>query len=612
MPYNISLFNMKKKSDVTLKEYAKISLWSMKISWGISKSATILSLICEILRNLRGLIDTYVIARLIDKLLLLISNDGSTVADLIPFLVILLGIDVFFSGVGELRAYSSRVIRRLSNSYLNKMEYEKINYLGVQTLEYPDVANALQKVNDWLGYVTEVGNSVVRIIASVVKIFVSGAIIASVVPIVIPMILVASIVFYLQRRYFFKKEFEWQTNDDHLTRRRRSNWMASELSDAKTIGEISIIGAYKFLDRKFTDFFNYYNSGLVKIIKQDSTSGFLMSILSNVVIFVGYIQVFQLFLGKLITLGNTTFYMGAVSSFYGAVESFFAEFVAYRDFVLKVKDVYGFFQMEPKIKDGEYKLPRLVTPPTIELNKVSFHYPNNDIQILKNFSLSIKAGEKIAIVGENGAGKSTLVKLLARIYDPQEGEVMINDKNMKDIILDDWYKNLGILFQDYNFYGELDAQENIYIGKSMKPMDRDKMKEAAEGADAHSFIEKYPKKYNTIMSERFKEGIQPSKGQRQKIAIARFFYRDAPVAIFDEPTSAIDAESEYKIFNKIYKFFDNKTVIIISHRFSTVRNADRIVVLDQGRIVEEGSHQELLDMNGKYAQAFKKQAEGYL
>ncbi len=603
---------MKKKSDITFGEYLKISFWAIKISWNISKSATIFSLLCEILRSLRGLVDTYVVAKLIDILLGMLSNDGAKVADLIPFLLILLAVDIFFSGVGELRGYAARTMRRLSNSYLNKMEYEKINYLRVQTLEYPHVANALQKVNDWLGIVTDVGNSVVRIIAAFVKIFVTGVIIIKVVPLVIPLILATSVVFYLQRRHFFKKEFDWNTNDEHLTRRRRANWMAGELSDPKTVGEISITGAYKFLDKKFTDFFNYYNSGLIKIAKQDSVSGFLVSILSNVVIFVGYIQVFQLFLARTITLGNTTFYMGVVSSFYGAVETFFAEFVAYRDFVLKAKDVYAFFQFEPVISDGEYKLPRLDTPANIELKNISFHYPNNDIQILKDFSLSIKSGEKVAIVGENGAGKSTLVKLLARIYDPQEGEILINDKDLKEIKIDDWYKNLGVLFQDFNFYGELDAKDNIYIGKSIKPMDMQKVKEAADGADADAFIEKYPEKYNTVMSERFKGGIQPSKGQKQKIAIARFFYRDAPVAIFDEPTSAIDAESEYKIFNKIYKFFDNKTVIIISHRFSTVRNADRILVLDQGRIVEQGSHKELLEMNGKYAEAFKKQAEGYL
>jgi len=603
---------MKKKSDVTLKEYIKISIWSMKCSWQISKSGTLIMLVTEIIRNLRPLANTYITARLIDKLLALVSGGNASVSDLIPFLIILFGVNLFFSGIDEMRNYSNRVMRRLSSPFLNKMEYEKINYLGVQTLEFPDVANARQKVSDWLNIVTDVGNSVVRIIASIVKVIASGIIIIKTIPIVVPLIMLTSIVFYLQRRYFFKKEFEWQTNDKHLTERRRNNWIAGELSDPKTVGEISITGAYRFLDNKFTEFFKYYNNGIISIIKKDATSGFLVSILSSAVTFLGYIQVFQLFLEKRISLGNTTFYMSTISNFYDGVEWFFSEFVAYRDFIMKAKDVYGFFQLEPRIKDGDYKLERLSAPPMIEIKDISFHYPNNEINVLKNFSLKINSGEKIAIVGENGAGKSTIVKMLSRIYDPQEGAILVNGKDLRDIQINDWYKNLGVLFQDFNFYDELDAKENIYIGKSVKSIDMEKVKEASESADAHSFIEKYPEKYKTIMSERFKGGIQPSKGQKQKIAIARFFYRDAPLAIFDEPTSAIDAESEYKIFNKIYKFFDNKTVIIISHRFSTVRNADRIVVLDAGRIVEEGSHQELLAMNGKYAQAFKKQAEGYL
>jgi len=333
--------------------------------------------------------------------------------------------------------------------------------------------------------------------------------------------------------------------------------------------------------------------------------------LSNFGILFGYMEVFGLLLGNQITIGDTTFLLTTITSFYNGIEGFSAEIVAFRDFVMKAKQVYGFFNLESVVSDGDFKLPRLEEPPIIEIKNISFHYPNSEKSIFKDFSLTIKKGEKIAIVGENGVGKTTLIKLISRIYDPQEGEILINGINLKDIKINDWYKNIGVLFQEYNFYGELTARENIYIGKSMKEIDEEKIIEAAKNADAHNFIKDYKYGYDTIMSERFDDGIRPSSGQRQKIAIARFFYRNAPVAIFDEPTSSIDAESEYRIFNRIYKFFENKTVVIISHRFSTVRNADRILVLHEGKIDEEGTHKELLKKEGRYFNSFSKQAKGY-
>lgn len=603
---------MKKEKDITFGEYIKISKWVLSISFKISKGSEIVRLFGQILNNLAFLFNTYIIAKIIDTLIKVSASTDASVQKLLPYLGILLIANVFFIVIAELKGYADRKMNQLSMPFYEKMKYDKVRELGLQTLEFPDIANLKQKAEEWLGLIGNIDGSIVNIISYTIRILVSGFILYKTVPILIPIVIVASILFYFNKRKYFKMEFDWMRREEHISERRKHYKISSDLSSVDTIGEISITGAHDYLDSKFLKFFDYYAWGFLRIIKKEYVADFWLSFLSSFVTVLGYLQVFAIYLAKAITIGNVTFYLGTIDGFYFGIERFFREFVIYRDNMLKMKDVYSFFQLEPKIKDGTYGLPRFVTPPAIEIKKLSFHYPNNKIKILKDFSLKIKAGEKIAIVGENGAGKSTLVKMLARVYDPQEGEILINDRNIKEIRLDDWYKNLGVLFQDFNFYGELNVQENIYIGKSVKPMDRDRVKEASHNADAYDFIQKYPKKFETIMNERFEGGIQPSKGQQQKIAIARFFYRDAPVAIFDEPTSAIDAESEYKIFNKIYKFFDNKTVIIISHRFSTVRNADRIVVLDQGRIVEEGSHQELLAMNGKYAQAFKKQAEGYL
>jgi ABC-type multidrug transport system fused ATPase/permease subunit len=245
------------------------------------------------------------------------------------------------------------------------------------------------------------------------------------------------------------------------------------------------------------------------------------------------------------------------------------------------------------------------------MKNIHFSYPNSDKVVFKDFSLNIKSGEKVAIVGHNGAGKTTLVKLLCRIYQPTSGSIEINGQNLHGLKIDSWYKNIGVLFQEFNTYPQLTVKENIWIGNSSEPMDEVAVHLAAKSADALPFIEEYPNKFDQILSEKFKGGIRPSTGQWQKLAIARFFYRNAPLVIFDEPTASIDAISEYNIFNKIYSFFKDKTVIIISHRFSTVRNADRIIVLEHGEIIEEGTHNFLMSNNGYYAKAFNLQARGY-
>lgn len=601
----------KKEKDLTFKDYINISLWSLKINWRISPFITVTYFLTTVFNNVQGILYSYVIAVILDSLIKLSSEGVGNIHSLLPLILYLGGIELLVIISNSLSRYCSRFKRRLSRSYLSRFQYEKINKLGVQTIQLPEIANKMQITQDWLWNIPDVSEALVNLVASFIRGIVAGVIVFGFSPWIALGILIVSILSYFQKRVYLKKDFEWQTSDKNMESQKKAWWNQHYLTNADSIDEISLVGAFRFLDKKFRDFFDYFNKGFDKILRKEGISSFGVEILNLFVILGGSIQIFLMVLKKTISIGETTFFLGTIKNFYGGISGFFSDLVFLRDIVLKEKEVYEFFNFGSVVIDGNTKLERLINPPSIKVENLTFKYPNSKNYIFKNFNLEIKNGEKIAIVGENGAGKSTLVKLLCRIYDPQEGQIIINGIDLKELSINDWYKNIGVLFQDFNFYGSLTAEENIYIGKSIKDIDKKRIKMAAKNADAHDFIMKYEKGYQTVMNERFKGGIKPSNGQMQKIAIARFFYRDAPLAIFDEPTSAIDADAEFRIFNRIYKFFNNKTVIIISHRFSTVRKADRIIVLKDGKIIEQGTHDELIKRKGVYADNFRKQAEGY-
>lgn len=247
--------------------------------------------------------------------------------------------------------------------------------------------------------------------------------------------------------------------------------------------------------------------------------------------------------------------------------------------------------------------------PTIEFKNVSFRYPGTRATVLDKINIMIKGGTNVALVGINGAGKSTLIKLLCRFYDVDEGEILINGINIKKIAKKDLYSLMGTLFQSYAQF-HFTVKENIIMGDPNSD-DENKMKLAATQAGAAGFIEKFPDKYDQILGREFDDGEEISGGQWQKIAIARAFYEQAPLLILDEPTSAIDAEAEMEIFANLQKIYKKKTLVLVSHRFSTVRNADQIYVIDGGSVTEHGSHQELLEKKGKYFRMFNAQAKGY-
>lgn len=312
-----------------------------------------------------------------------------------------------------------------------------------------------------------------------------------------------------------------------------------------------------------------------------------------------------------IAIGTLTFLLSSVTALRGALSGLFANIGRQYSDGLFVSDFFKFLNMPNAVEKpvAGVVLSNDLTP-EIVFENVSFRYEGAENWALRNFSLTIKPGEKLAVVGVNGAGKTTFVKLLCRFYDPTEGRILIGGHDLRTLDIESWYHHLGILFQDYASY-HFPVKEAIAIGRTEKPLDMERVKEAAESGEAQVFIERWKNNYEQMLGKKFAGGVEPSIGQWQKLAIARTFYRDAQVLILDEPTSSIDAEAETKIFEKMEHLSKDKTVILISHRFSTVRQADQICVIEGGTISELGSHKELLAKEGTYARLFKMQAKGY-
>lgn len=599
-----------KKEGLTPKEFFKTIAWIFKIYFRISPSNTILVILTRILRDIRGLIYSFFYAKIIDQLIKIAGSETKDFESLIPYLIGLLVYFIFSGLINNINQYAFRSLRQLSRVQLEEIFAQHLNYLGIQNLEDPDVQNRITRASQWLQDTFQTLVDTVNVISNMVQVIVSGAIILSFFPLMIPILLVSTVIKFFPDQHFMKKDFHWQVDNSE---KRRIAWSSiNVVQSSSDLQEISIVGGYKYFQDKFHSFFDWFNSGLLKIYKQREIANFFLVTFDSILSVFGYAVIFYKHIMGQFTLGTASFQMRSLDSFSGALDSMLSSITLMNEFSVKMKDLITLFEMKPVIKDGDIKLPYLDTPPTIEFKNVWFKYPKANKYVFKNLSFKIESGEEVALVGHNGAGKTTIVKLLARIYPVTKGQILINGIDINKLAIDDWYKNLGILFQDYNFYSHLSVKENIHLGKPMAPIDGKGIIEAAKKADAHNFIMEYKDKYDQIMSEKIEGGIRPSSGQAQKIAIARFFYRNAPLAIFDEPTAAIDAISEYKIFNTIYNFFENKTVVIISHRFSTVRNADRIIVLDKGKIVEEGTHEQLLTKrNGIYRKSYKLQAEGY-
>jgi ATP-binding cassette subfamily B protein len=295
----------------------------------------------------------------------------------------------------------------------------------------------------------------------------------------------------------------------------------------------------------------------------------------------------------------------------GNIQQAFSTASGVADQALFLTDLIAFFEMKPGV---ESKVNGLPAPRPIqrgfEFRNVSFAYPGAERRILSNFNFTLQPGENVALIGENGQGKTTVVKLITRLYDPTEGQILLDGVDLREYDLADLHAEIGVIFQDFMRY-EMTARENIEVGRIEVPHELREIEYAAEKSLADGVIAKLEGGYDQMLGRRFEGGVDLSGGEWQKLALARAYLRDAQLLILDEPTAALDARSELQVFERFAELTEGKMALLISHRFSTVRMADRIVVLEGGRLVEEGTHTQLMALGGRYAAMFEMQAASY-
>lgn len=329
----------------------------------------------------------------------------------------------------------------------------------------------------------------------------------------------------------------------------------------------------------------------------------------------GYYAVYAALLFRTIngalTLGELTFLAGALAGCSRQVQAVFSNFTDIAHQALFLSDLFGLFAVKPKIRNAANAVP---APRAIrdgfEFCNVSFGYPGSNHLVLKDVNLRIAAGERIAVVGENGQGKSTLVKLIPRLYEPTSGKILLDGIDLREYDIDSLRRQIGVIFQDFVHY-DMTARENITLGSIECARDHSRLTEAARRSGAGKIIEALPHGFDQMLGKRFEDGTDLSGGEWQKFALARAYLRDAGILILDEPTAALDALAEFEVFNRFAELTKGKIAVLISHRLSTVRMADRIVVLKDGEIHEEGTHHELIASGGRYASMFELQAASY-
>ncbi len=428
-------------------------------------------------------------------------------------------------------------------------------------------------------------------------------------PWLIVLLLIAIIPAFLGESYFNDRSYALTRGQ--TPERRELDYIRYLGASDETAKEVKIFDLSAFIINRFRELSGKFYLDNKKLSIKRSLWGTFFAMMGSIGYYAAYVVIILKAVDGSVTIGGLAFLAGSFRQLRSLLEGILSRFTSVSQGAIYLRDFFEFFDIKPKIKPPANPLPfPEIINEGFTFQDVGFKYINAERWANRHLSFTLHPGEKLALVGENGAGKTTLVKLLARLYDPTEGRILLDGIDLRNYDIASLRLNVGIIFQDYLRY-QMTFSQNIAAGNIAQVDNRELIRSAARQSLADTLAEKLPEGFNQQLGKRFANGVELSGGEWQKVALARAYMRDAQVLILDEPTSALDARAEYTVFERFAELTKGKSAVLISHRFSTVRMADRIIVLDKGEIAEIGSHEELLMKDGRYAELFNLQAMGY-
>jgi ATP-binding cassette, subfamily B, bacterial len=535
------------------------------------------------------------------------SGHSRDVIVLVAFEFLLAAVSVLLR---EVMNYQRRVLAERLTAHVSLSLLAHTQQLDLSILERPEFYDRLRRAEDGAFYrPAALLFQLLALVQGSVTLLAAMLILVRLQPFTLPLLLIAAIPYALAQSGTAVAFYSLSTGQTPEARQAR--YLSHLLGTDEGAKEIRVFGLGDYLLGRYRQILDQSQQRTAQLILSGSIRSGATSLLPVAV----YAAIFAYFclqaLNRQLTVGDLTLYIGIVFRGQDALQQLVTNFSGVLENGLFLQDYQAFLQLNP-VMDTHASGVRISLPIRwgVRFNTVTYRYPGGDHDVLSDVSLELRAGETVAIVGENGAGKTTLVKLLARLYDPDSGSITVDGRDLRGLDADAWRRQIAVIFQDFIHYF-FTAGENIGFGQVEHLGEEERIRRAAERGGATSVISKLPGGFQTVLGRWFDGGMQLSGGEWQRLALSRAFMRDAPILVLDEPTASLDARSEYEVFSRFRELTRDRIVLLISHRFSTVRMADRIYVLDAGRIVETGDHDELMGRRGRYAELFQLQAAGY-